>query len=60
MALTAPAIPAIAFALYQMQFATVMVALIFGSVRGRRRGKRGLSRGAAALTRSEFGLPAGH
>ena len=30
--LTAPAIPAIVFSLYQLQFATVTVALIFGSV----------------------------
>jgi Amt family ammonium transporter len=30
--LTAPAIPAIAFSLFQLQFATVTVALIFGSV----------------------------
>lgn len=30
--LTAPAVPVIAFALYQLQFATVTVALIFGSV----------------------------
>lgn len=31
MALTAPAVPSIAFALYQMQFATITPALIFGS-----------------------------
>ncbi len=30
--LTAPAVPAIVFALYQLQFATVTVSLIFGSV----------------------------
>lgn len=30
--LTAPAIPAMVFALYQLQFATVTVAIIFGSV----------------------------
>ncbi|XXQ33107.1 Ammonium transporter [Plasmodiophora brassicae] len=35
MALTAPAVPSIAFALYQMQFATITPALIFGSISDR-------------------------
>ena len=30
--LTAPQVPAIAFSLYQLQFATVTAAIIFGSV----------------------------
>lgn len=32
LSLTAPAVPAVVFALYQLQFATVTVAILFGSV----------------------------